>query len=302
MKVGPLFSVVIANYNYGRFLEEAIQSVISQNMGDQVELIICDAESTDNSVEIIKKYACGLPPNTSRGEWAGTSKPQTSNSELISWWCSENDGGQSSAFNKGFSHARGKFLTWLNADDILTNGALEAVRLVSERHPNCRWIAGSSLYADEKLRVLKCFCAHSFSSLRARWGFLSVWGPSSFFTKELLMSAGGVDENLHYLMDIDLWHRFYACGAKYCVTLNNIFAYRRHEASKMSGASVKSSDKGNENRRRAKEEESAVNLKYGIREDCWKYKAAWFMSFSIIDAIIAFIRTCRWRGVDAKKL
>ena len=53
----PLISIVIANYNYGRFLEEAIQSVIAQDMGDKVELIICDAVSTDNSVEIIKKYA-----------------------------------------------------------------------------------------------------------------------------------------------------------------------------------------------------------------------------------------------------
>ena len=62
----PLFSIVIANYNFGRFLEDAIQSVIAQDMGDQVELIICDAASTDNSVEVIKKYAHGLPPNTLR--------------------------------------------------------------------------------------------------------------------------------------------------------------------------------------------------------------------------------------------
>ena len=52
----PLLSIVIANYNYGRFLDEAIQSVIAQNMGNQVELIICDAVSTDSSVDIIKKY------------------------------------------------------------------------------------------------------------------------------------------------------------------------------------------------------------------------------------------------------
>ena len=47
----PLLSIVIANYNYGHFLEEAIQSVLSQNMGNQIELIICDAASTDNSVD-----------------------------------------------------------------------------------------------------------------------------------------------------------------------------------------------------------------------------------------------------------
>ena len=76
----PILSIVIANYNYGRFLDDAIQSVISQNMGDTVELIICDGGSTDNSVEIIKKYANGLPPNTSLEDWLHKpSNPQTLN-------------------------------------------------------------------------------------------------------------------------------------------------------------------------------------------------------------------------------
>ena len=97
----PILSIVIANYNYGRFLEDAIRSVCLQNMGDKIELIICDAASTDNSLEIIRKYA-----------------------SKIAWWCSEKDGGQSAAFNKGFSHARGKYLTWLNADDVLVSGCL----------------------------------------------------------------------------------------------------------------------------------------------------------------------------------
>ena len=52
----PILSIVIANYNYGRFLEYAIRSVVTQNVGEKVELIICDAASTDNSVDIIKKY------------------------------------------------------------------------------------------------------------------------------------------------------------------------------------------------------------------------------------------------------
>ena len=67
--IQPLVSVVIANYNYGRFLEEAIQSVLSQIGGGQnqvspgeVELINIDGGSTDNSVDVIKKYAYGLPP------------------------------------------------------------------------------------------------------------------------------------------------------------------------------------------------------------------------------------------------
>ena len=110
----PLLSIVIANYNYGRYLDEAIQSVLNQSCQD-FELIVCDAASNDSSVEIIKKYANGLPPKTSLYDWEpGNSQLTTKDYRLstkITWWCSEPDGGQSAAFNKGFSHARGRFLT-----------------------------------------------------------------------------------------------------------------------------------------------------------------------------------------------
>ena len=99
-----LLSIVIANYNYGRYLEDAILSVVSQGVGDKVELIVCDGGSTDNSIEVIRKYA-----------------------DKISWWCSEKDGGQSAAFNKGFMHARGKYLSWLNADDVIPKGSLRKI-------------------------------------------------------------------------------------------------------------------------------------------------------------------------------
>ena len=109
MNIQPFVSVVIANYNYGRFLDEAIQSVLNQACND-VELIICDAASTDNSVEVIKKYA-----------------------DRIAWWCSEKDKGQSDAFNKGFSHAKGRFLTWLNADDVMLPGTIEKLKATTAR-------------------------------------------------------------------------------------------------------------------------------------------------------------------------
>ena len=186
----PLFSIVIANYNYGRFLEEAIQSVLAQ-IGEgasqvrpgEVELIIIDGGSSDDSVDVIKKYAGGLQS----GEVKVRGEGEQWNSSIISYWISEKDKGQSDAFNKGFAKARGRFLTWLNADDVMLPGALAAVKREIERHPEAEWITGSSLWTDENLRVKRCFCAHRFSTLRARCGGLSVGGPSSFFTKRLFI-------------------------------------------------------------------------------------------------------------------
>lgn len=300
----PLFSIVIANYNYGRFLEDAIQSVIGQNMGDQVELIVCDAASADNSVDIIRKYANGLPQNTAYEEWVshGSSQRSTRNHQLITWWCSEKDGGQSAAFNKGFAHARGRFLTWLNADDILTHGALKAIAHEIERHPLSEWFIGSSLYANVELRITRCFCAHSFSILRAKWGFLSAGGPSSFFSKRLLEAVGGIDESLHYLMDTDLWYKFYLkCGAMYQRTRHNIFAYRQHEASKMSGADEHATERALENRRCAKKESEVLSQRYGRRGGI-SYKLAHLLSLSLADHIVAWRRNLHWRGRYATEI
>ena len=299
----PLFSIVIANYNYGRFLEEAIQSVVAQNMGDQVELIICDAASTDNSVDIIKKYANGLPPNVSYADWINNSSYHNSQiPPLISWWCSEKDGGQSAAFNKGFSHAKGRFLTWLNADDIFTHGALKAVAHEIRSHPDCEWFIGSSLYANERLVITKCFCAHRFSVLRAKWGFLSAGGPSSFFTKRLLDAVGGIDETLHYVMDTDIWYKFYLkCGVKYRRTRHNLFAYRQHEASKMSGADEHTTMRALENRRRACAESEILSRRYGSR-GCLSCRFVQIFSISLIDHLVSWWRNVNWRGRYATEI
>jgi len=292
----PFLSVVIANYNFGRFLEKAIQSAIAQDMGNLVELIICDAASTDNSVEIIKKYANGLPPNTP----LATNHKSLNTS--ITWWCSEKDGGQSAAFNKGFAHARGRFLTWLNADDILTPGALKSIAQAVRRHPEYEWFIGSSVWTDAELRIHRCFCAHRFSVLRAKYGMLSVGGPSSFFTKRLLDEAGGFDEGLHYKMDTDLWNRFYhKCGARYCRVRHNIFAYRQHEASKMSGADSHTTERALANRCRALEEAEVLKQRYG-NQTGWRAKFTRLATLSLADHLVALWRNFKWKGKNATEI
>ena len=238
----PLLSIVIANYNYGRFLEAAIRSVVDQVLGDEVggmsgkvELIICDATSTDNSVDIIKKYAAGLPPNTHRSEWQpDSSSPIPHPPSLITWWCSEKDKGQSDAFNKGFAHARGKYLTGLNADDIMPSGCLKKIVKELEWHPDCEWFTGNLYRFTEDGRVVACAWGPNYLPkwLQSRGQPVAVYGPATFFTKELFDRVGGMKLYQNFMMDTDLWMRFIVSGVKQRRINCFCWAFRMHMDSK----------------------------------------------------------------------
>jgi glycosyltransferase involved in cell wall biosynthesis len=240
--MNPLLSIVIANYNYGRFLEEAIQSVLTQSCQD-FELIVVDGGSTDNSVEIIKKYE-----------------------GRIAWWVSEEDKGQSDAFNKGFAHARGRFGCWLNADDIMMPGALMVVKGYIERHPRCEWLAGSSVFVDGEMKVKWCSrCVHVWKNGFSRFPMYSVNGPSSFFLISNLEKVGGFDVSLRYTMDTDLWRRFVKNGICLHNVPNYIWCFRVHEESKTSHKFI--TGKGSNS---FASEGVAMNLRYGVTPFCNK--------------------------------
>lgn len=233
----PLLSIVIANYNYGRFLEEAIHSIIAQDMGDKIELIICDAASTDNSVEIIKKYACDLPPNTHRSGWVN-SKPQSPDCNIVTWWCSEKDGGQSAAFNKGFTHARGEWISWLNSDDILMPGTLSGFEKLVLKKPKAVWITGNKLHFDSNTRKITSIHWGPHFQLpffRNNKAFSAVYGPTTFWKKSLYDRLGPIDESLSYAMDSEYWARMTMAGVRQ-VRFNHIcWGFRVHDESKTEG-------------------------------------------------------------------
>lgn len=207
-----LLSIVIANYNYGNFLATAIESILSQSCRD-FELIVVDGGSTDNSVEVIKRYA-----------------------EKIKWWVSEPDEGQSDAFNKGFSHASGKFLTWLNADDVMLPQTIEKLRIAADKNPKCEWFSGGVIWVNEEMDVIRCSRARRLSRLRARYGIANVYGPSSFFTKDMYIRAGKIDKRFIYTMDSDLWLRFALNEDETCLPFTDYaWCLRLHPMAKMSG-------------------------------------------------------------------
>jgi len=290
MKI-PLFTIVIANYNYGRFIGDALRSVLTQSLKD-FELIVVDGASTDNSLEVVKSYAGDELYAMQTCDGKGIHEWHVCQNLT---WLSEKDQGQSDAFNKGFTFAHGKFLTWLNADDLFSDDALISIAKEIYKNPSSEWFVGSTTWVDEHLRIIRVFRAHRFSHLRAKYGFLSADGPSSFFTKALYCRAGGVDENLHYVMDIDLWNKFYfKCSACFRRTTNCVWIFRIHKDSKLSGADVSASQKAIENRNKARNESKLIWHRYGKRKGMaswvchlvttsfWDHVITWFLNRHLV--------------------
>jgi len=162
----------------------------------------------------------------------------------ITYWVSEPDKGQSDAFNKGFAKAKGRFLTWLNADDVMLPGTIEKLRIAAEKHPGQEWFVGGCFWLDKEMRVIQCRKAEPMSRIETKAGHVGVWGPSSFFTKRLLEAVGGVDVRFKYAMDNDLWHKFaYLEHQVYRVFCDYAWGLRLHEAAKMSGQNFDAAQK-----------------------------------------------------------
>ena len=178
----PRLSVIVPCFNQGHFLATALKSIFSQNYPD-LEVIVADGGSTDNSIEVIKSYE-----------------------QQIALWKSEPDGGQSAAINWGVSHSTGEIVCWLNSDDYFLNRALLHVASAAIRHPDCGLYIGNGLRLDVRTDSLRPYCPHplSFNRHVLRFGGLYIHQPSMFFRRKTWMDVGGLDVTLNYCMDWDV--------------------------------------------------------------------------------------------------
>jgi glycosyltransferase involved in cell wall biosynthesis len=204
----PLISVLIVTYNAVKYLEEALHSIFTQTYKN-IELIVVDGNSQDGTKEILKKH-----------------------SEKIDYWISEPDAGQSNAFNKGFSLCSGALLTWLNSDELFLPDAIESVVKSFKDNRSYNWFTAGIVFTDEKLNIIKMRMGEGGISVLKNIGILNVYGSSTFFTKDLFFQAGGMNEDLHFTMDTDLWWRFSNMGEKFFRVKNYLCLYRLHKGSK----------------------------------------------------------------------
>jgi glycosyltransferase involved in cell wall biosynthesis len=182
----PLVSILTPSFNQAPYLEETIQSVLSQDH-PRLEYMIVDGGSTDGSIEVIKKYE-----------------------HKLAWWVSEKDQGQTDAINKGFARASGEILAWINSDDTYEPGAVSAAVKYLQEHPNVGMVYGNCNFINEAGRVIGRFNSAQTNYRLLRQGYAHIPQQTMFFRADLWKQVGPLDPSFYFAMDYDLWTRIAA--------------------------------------------------------------------------------------------
>ncbi len=183
MSQEPLISIITPSFNQAKFLRRTIESVLAQDIPN-LEYIIMDGGSTDGSQEIIKAYA-----------------------DHLAHWESLPDQGQTDAINKGFARATGKYLAWLNSDDVYQPGAVREAVGYLEDHPEVGMVYGDCTFIDAQGREIGRFPAAQTDYQRLRRGYVHIPQQASFFRAALWKKVGPLDPSFYFAMDYDLWVR-----------------------------------------------------------------------------------------------
>ena len=177
-----MVSIVTPSYNKGSFIEETILSVKNQTY-PHIEHIVVDGGSTDETLDILRRYADSLI------------------------WISEPDEGQSDAINKGWRMSKGEILAYLNTDDTYMPWAVQTAVEFLNNNPDIGMVYGDCNLIDEHGKVIGKFHAKDFESGEMLWGPCVVPQQAAFLRRVVLDEVGYLDINLHMAMDLDLWIR-----------------------------------------------------------------------------------------------
>ncbi len=210
----PKISIITPSYNQGQFIEETILSIISQNYPN-LEYIIIDGGSSDNTLEIIKKYEL-----------------------YLTYWTSEKDNGQSEAINKGFKMATGEIIGWLNSDDILMPDALIRIADSFKSGKNLDFLNGYTVVIDDNSKII----TSHFTLKQKRWyaehGIFYINQPAMFWKREIFNKIGFLKEDFHTQMDKELMIRIFEHDFRIGHLKKILAGFRVHDKAKSAGNSV----------------------------------------------------------------
>ena len=214
----PSICIVTPSFNQGEFIEETIRSILLQGYPN-LEYTIMDGGSTDNSVEIIKKY-----------------------SPWLAYWVSEKDKGQADAIYRGFEKFSSDIVGWVNSDDMLMPNALFGLGKCFVDYPDTELVVGGGVTIDEKTRIKSPKWADiDFYYLGRRIGFSRILimrgfnflQPASLWKRDAFFAVGGFDRSLNFCFDLDLYLRLTKRKPGRAIR-QPVAAFRTHLATKTS--------------------------------------------------------------------
>jgi glycosyltransferase involved in cell wall biosynthesis len=205
----PRISVVTPSYNQGEFIEETIRSVLDQGYPN-LEYIIIDGGSKDESVDIIRRYE-----------------------KHLAYWVSEKDKGAADAIAKGFARATGDIFAYLNSDDLYLPGSLETIADVM-RDPAIGVAFGNMYWMDAGGTTIGERRQTRFTRMGYLFGGSDLMQPATFWRKDLYFKCGGIDPSYRFTFDTDLFFRFALAGARFQRVNKFLASFRIHPQSKSS--------------------------------------------------------------------
>lgn len=213
VKEQPLISIVVPSLNQGNFIEQTLASILGQQYTN-LELIVIDGGSTDQTLEVLSRYE-----------------------KFIHYWVSEPDNGQAHAINKGFRQANGSILAWLNSDDMYLPCTLSTVAQILGDSQEPKLIYGGCLYFFEQKTKAFNFFAPTFDAEQLTYEDY-IAQSSTFWSRSLWEQVGELNETYHYVLDWDWFIR----AAQICsfIPLDRCLSiYRSHDDHKTGTGGLK---------------------------------------------------------------
>jgi glycosyltransferase involved in cell wall biosynthesis len=203
----PMISIVMPSFGQGQFIEKAIRSVLLQGY-PRLELIVIDGGSADETVHVLTQYDAWLK-----------------------YWTSEADEGPADALNKGFRHASGDILAFLNADDFYLPGCLAKVVAEFQAHPRADVVSGHGYFATPSGELGMPTYSDSWNLTRFRYGACVLVQPATFFKRAAFERVGGFKKHTRTCWDMELWADMARTGATFHSMNEFTAAFRLHTGS-----------------------------------------------------------------------